>query len=59
MLFSNILDYGKSEAGTTQALGAGLVYTIKALEYPLLILRADSDAGIPDLQLGNPIIVDH
>ena len=41
-----MLDDGQSQAGAADLLGVALVHPVKPLEHPLLMLRADADAGV-------------
>ena len=44
-----VFNDGKSQTGSPEFPGAGLIHAIKALKEPALVLRGDADAGIGDV----------
>ena len=50
MIEGHVLYNAEAEPGAADGPGVALVHPVKAFEYPLLVLRWDADACIPDAE---------
>jgi len=50
MVSCGALDDGKAQTGAAGCFGVALVYPVEPLKHPVLVLRRNTHAGIPDSQ---------